>query len=201
MIIFNYFIKQIHEEKKSHFFIENPDSIRNALHATQEEMISGALSMYTESYPDILRACEIVLQNQAYCFKKAELKNRLKEAEALSSKNGYDQTDITRILLESGLIGKVNTISFLQVEEDGSEKATVKNSVQVVKAKFEYQIKGRLFFDSDEWYVLHPMCYEHFSCRVGKMTLVYPGEIDNLEELQSVKLKSSTNPVLPQSLH
>lgn len=200
MIIFNYFIKHICEQNDSTHFISNPDYIRDVIHSTQEEMISGALSMYAVSYPGILHACETVLEGRKYCFTGKDLINKLKEAATNAfleaHGHGYDKDDIIRILLESGLVGRVNDISLMQVKDDDDRERSRENSIQIVKAKFEYQIKGRLFWHRETWYVLHPMCYEHFSCWVGEQTLVYPGDMDDPEELRSVKLKpllQSTN--------
>lgn len=186
LVIFNYFLLKISQEEDSSFFIKHPDEIRNVIHSTQEEMITSALSMYTTSYKDILRVCEIVLHNQRYYFQGVELGDRLKEA---AVNRTYDIDDIKRILLESGLIGKINDISRRRVKDDDTQNLTINNSIQIVKAKFEYQIKGRLFLNKDDWFVLHPMCYEHFSCLVGNQTLVHPGDLDGYEAIQSVRLK------------
>lgn len=187
LVIFNYFLSKISQKNNPLFFIKHSDEIRNVIHSTQEEMITSALSMYTTSYKDILRACEIVLHNQRYYFQGVELGDRLKEA---AVNRAYDVDDIKRILLESGLIGKINDISRWRVKDDDTQNLNINNSIQIVKAKFEYQIKGRLFLNKDDWFVLHPMCYEHFNCSVGSQTLVYPGDLDGYEVIQSVRLKS-----------
>ncbi len=191
MTIFNYFLSKIYEEKDSHFFINKPNEIRNIIHSTQEEMISSALSMYATSYKNIKEACEIVLQGRTYYFQGKDLNDKLKEA--VVNRQGYDITDIKRILLESGLIGKINEISKKCVKEDADSKNkryTIQNSIRIIKAKFEYQVKGRLSLNRDDYYVLHPMCYEHFECKVGSQTLVYPDEFgDEAEIMKSVQLK------------
>ena len=191
MTIFNYFLAKIYEEKDSHFFITNPNEIRNMIHTTQEEMISSALSMYTTSYKEIKEACEIVLQGRRYYFQGKELEDKLKEA--VVNRQGYDINDIKRILLESGLIGKINHIErkFVRTDEDSANKKdTIYNSIQIIKAKFEYQVKGRLSLNRNDFYVLHPMCYEHFECKVGSRTLVYPYQFgDDAEIMKSVRLK------------
>lgn len=91
------------------------------------------------------------------------------------------------------LIGKINEISKKCVKEDEDSKNkryTIQNSIRIIKAKFEYQVKGRLSLNRDDYYVLHPMCYEHFECKVGSQTLVYPDEFgDEAEIMKSVQLK------------
>lgn len=196
LTIFNYFLAKIYEEKNSCFFINNPNEIRNMIHSTQEEMIASALSMYTTSYKDIKDACEIVLQGRTYYFQGKDLESKLKEA--VVNKQGYDIHDIKRILLESGLIGKINEIAKISVKEDDDSKNkryTMKNSIRIIKAKFEYQVKGRLSLNKYDYYVLHPMCYEHFECKVGIQTLVYPDEFeDDNEIMKSVQLKQWSMP-------
>lgn len=191
MTIFNYFLAKIYEENDFHYFIHNPNEIRNMIHSTQEEMISSALSMYTTSYQEIKDACEIVLQSRKYYFQGKELDDKLKEA--VANRKGYDIVDIKRILLESGLVGKINEISQIYVKEDEdskNKKFTMQNSIRIIKAKFEYQVKGRLSLNKADFYVLHPMCYEHFECRVGSQTLVYPDEFDDdAEVMKTVRLK------------
>lgn len=191
LTIFNYLLAKIDDENDFKFFIKNPNEIRNMIHSTQEEMIASALSMYSMSYPKIKEACEIVLQNRKYYFQGKELENKLKEATV--NRQGYDVTDIKRILLESGLIGKINEISQVYVEEDDdriNKKHTIDNSIRIIKAKFEYQVKGRLALNKEDFYVLHPMCYEHFECKVGNQTLVYPDEfLGDTELMKTVRLK------------
>lgn len=192
MTIFNYLLAKIYEENDSKFFINSPNEIRKMIHSTQEEMISAALSMYTTSYKEIKEACEIVLQGRKYYFQGKDLDSKLKEAAV--NRQGYDINDIKRILLESGLIGKVNEISKIGVKDDDNSKNrnyTTENSIRIIKARFEYQVKGRLSLNRNDYYVLHPMCYEHFECMVGSQTLVYPDEYDDdAEIMKSVKLKN-----------
>lgn len=191
MTIFNYFLAKIYEVKDFHYFIEHPSEIRNMIHSTQEEMIASALSMYTKTYQEIKDACEIVLQGRKYYFQGKELEDKLKEAAV--NRKGYDVIDIKRILLESGLVGKINDISQVYVKEDedsSNKRYTLQNSIRIIKAKFEYQVKGRLSLNKTDFYVLHPMCYEHFECRVGSQTLVYPDEFaDDVEIMKTVRLK------------
>lgn len=190
MSIFNCLISKIIENHDMKYFMNHDYEISDMIHSTQEELITAALSMYSTSYPNILRSCEIVLHDLNYYFKGKELEDRLKEAVAIYQ--GYDKEDIKRILLESGLVGKINKISYISKNNSPSENITHNQNkcVRIVKAKFEYQVKGRLSLNRDSYYVLHPMCYEHFECTLGSQTLVYPDEFRNdAEWLKSVKLK------------
>ena len=188
MAIFNSFVHKILEENNFKFFIENENKISSIIHSTQEDLITSALSMYTTSYPNILRACEIVLRSQRFYFKGKDLENRLKEAE--KDRDGYDREDIKRILLESGLIGKINRISPLYLPSDKDNAEIPKKEIRIMEAKFEYQVKGRLSLNRDDYYVLHPMCYEHFESMLDSLTLVYPDALSNdAEWMKSVRIK------------
>ncbi len=188
MAIFNSFIYKIIEEKNFKFFVENVEKISSMIHSTQEDFIISALSMYTTSYPNILRACEIVLRNQRFYFKGKDLENRLKDAE--KDREGYDKEDIKRILLESGLIGKLNKISSHYLPNDKGNADASKKEIRIMEAKFEYQVKGRLSLNRENYYVLHPMCYEHFECMLDSQTLVYPDALDSeVEWMKFVRVK------------
>lgn len=183
MSIFNAFIAMIYEKRNLKFFIENPNEIRNAIHSTQEGMISGALSMYSKSYPNILKVCEIVLEQKRYILQGKEFDSALKEA--MANNLAYNIDDIKRILLESGLIGKISEISCLHPNSAG-----VGERIRLIKAKFEYQVKGKLSLNKNDYYVLHPMCYEHFQCEVGTSTLVYPDQFESESDItKSLRLK------------
>ena len=78
--------------------------------------------------------------------------------------------------MESGLLGKVNKSGVIAANNN---MLCNENPITVLTAIFEYQIKGTLAFSSKDEYVIHPMCYEHFSCYVDDQTLVYPEKSDN----------------------
>lgn len=191
MSIFNHLISVMNEENDSKYFIKHPNRIRDVIHSTQEELISSALSMYNTTYPQINAACDVVLSGRKYYFQGKALDNKLKEAAATHSTYGVEA--IKRILLESGLVGKITEISYMYVKDDENSrnrKPTKDNSIRVITARFEYQVKGRLTMNKTDYYVLHPMCYEHYVCLVGNHTLVYPDQFeDDAEIMKSVRLK------------
>lgn len=191
MTIFNHLIAVMYEEEDSKYFIKKPNRIRDIIHSTQEELISSALSMYATSYPQISDVCDIVLHGRNCFFQGKDLDDKLKEAAA--NRLNYDADSIKRILLESGLLGKINEISYMYVDEEESSRnkvPTQDNSIRIITAKFEYQVKGRLAVNRTDYYVLHPMCYEHYECSVGNHTLVYPDQFeDDAEVMKSVRLK------------
>ena len=197
ILIFSTFVEYILQKNDSNVFFGNPNSIRDVIHSAQEDTISQALSMYVQSYKGIRDACDIVLHNRRYCFLGKELDAGHKEASV--KREGYGIPEIKRILLESGLVGKVNNISNMHISPssrcltDNGVTELRENSIQIVKAKFEYQVKGRLSLNRDELYVIHPMCYEHYECELGQHTLVYPDQFeDDAEIMSSVRLKDRT---------
>lgn len=179
MSIFNSLIEQIIKTKNIKLYYENPEKIKLVIHSTQEGMICSALSMYHNFYIDIGPICDIVLSNQTYCFKASDIEDAMKKAAGevrrIIRMNPdsliYDKQDIQRILLESGLVGKV--IDY-KVIAKGHPKFNNESEITLITAQFEYQIKGRLSFNVNDLYVIHPMCYEHYTCKLHKKVLVYP---------------------------
>jgi len=53
----------------------------------------------------------------------------------------------------------------------------------LVDSYFEYQIKGKIPRSNNIQYVVHPMCYEHYHCKVGERSMVNPGIYDETELL------------------
>ncbi len=177
MTLINAIIHRILQENDIQYFRCNEDKIREEIHSRQEELVLSALSMYETSYPQIGTYIEELLVNQEMRF--AEIpSNRIKEVNAKLKSDSlmYDSSDIIRILIESGILGKVNKKSEIKPDNQMLRNA---ESITVITAVFEYQIKGRLNFTSRDEYIIHPMCYEHFSCFVDDHTLVYPEKSDN----------------------
>lgn len=180
LIIFNALINKIIESANLSIYFDKPDEIRNIIHSTQEELIGSALSMYDNSYPHIADTCSIVLRNQKFVFREQDILDRLKEAAAHIAAEGYGQSEIKRVLLESGLVGSAGSCDTISAGSILNNH----NTVQVINARFEYQIKGNLMFSKDDFYVIHPMCYEHFTCYLAPYVLVYADK--NSDELDII---------------
>lgn len=195
ILIFNYFLTAIiDQERGQNYFINNPSEIKNYIHATQEQVISAALSMYESFYPKIQDACDIVLHGQMAVTWGKSFNNSLKNAEGMIQRNSYirdenrmyGKDEIKRVLMESGLVGKMVSSSIRHLEDlDGDMKSVC---YRAVKATFEYQVKGQLKLNWDTKCVIHPMCYEHFGCKVKCQTVVYPDRMDH-EGIISVRVK------------
>ena len=196
MDVFDYLLTKMYDENVNmNYFKQFPDDIRKIVHSTQELMINSALSMYSTTYQNIPDDCYEILHGLKFVFKGRDLKDRLKAAQAVLEREGYggvyDQEDIKRILLESGLVGTLNRDSLVFIDSDSDDKSrshTLENSYRIIVALFEYQVKGRLRLNDDSYYVVHPMCYEHFECKVLNQTLVIPERIDN-EEVMNVRIR------------
>lgn len=188
MVIFNFLLTKLYIEKDMYYFLKNPKELHNYIHSAQENMINSALSMYTNTYKKIADDCFVVLNGLDFIFDGKQLKDRLKATNSfkysdLGESYKIDKEEIKRILLESGLVGtyekEVLMYSSHINESEPKEPHNIRNSYRLVEALYEYQVKGRLRFSDDNYYVIHPMCYEHFGCRVRKQTLVFPNRIDS----------------------
>lgn len=176
IMLFDQIIDIIDSNNSINYFKNNPEKIRDVVHGSQEMLISSALSMYTDTYEDITDVCRAVLSNSIFCFSEVMLDKRLKSKVYNKS---YDIDDVKRILLESGLVGEITNVHISE------------NNIYHIKAKFEYQIKGKLSFVKTMGYVLHPMCYEHYLCRIHEDALVLPNGLDSTDEIINSIIRKS----------
>ncbi len=193
LYLFNVIIDVITQNNCNTYFIDNPNEIRNILHSTQKYMTSSALSMYASTYPIIYTACRDLLQNSEFIFTGKSIKQKIKSSIQVAKKEQlhnlsaaeyvannelmFDEVEITRILLESGLIGEIVKKSFVK---ENSKDFENQNPLCILSANFEYRVAPFQYIFTDKTqYVLHPMCYEQYCCWVDDDTLVYP---DGLED-------------------
>lgn len=193
--MFNSFIDELVRNKNSKYLIENPQTIKELIHSTQDYMISSALSMYCSSYKGVYAAVESLFSDNDFVFSGETIIDRLKEAvraaqketknmltpsEHLNSEDNcqfLDEYELSQILLESGLVGEIIKKSVV-----GENNMLVNNdkSICILTADFEFRISATTIyhvFKSDTQYALHPMCYENYRCKVDEQTLVYPNGI------------------------
>lgn len=170
MTIFNSFIDKIIVSGNPRIYFESPEMIKNIIHSTQEDMIGSALSMYASTYPKIGDACTIVLRHKNYIFEGKDIVPDIKDAASMTTAYGYGSSEIQQILLESGLIGVAGESTTIN---PNNKTLANEQEATAVFARFEYQVKGNLLFDKNEYYVIHPMCYEHFTCYLNPNVLVY----------------------------
>ena len=148
-------------------------------------MIGTALSMFNNFYPGIEEVCASVLKNQRFIFKGKDISDQLKEGAKYAAKNGYGygEDEIKRALIESGLIGLAGDCDTIK---PGSRLENTQE-IQVINTRFEYQVKGNLKFDRNDIYVIHPMCYEHFTCDLVQNVLVYADKnSDNMDIIHTI---------------
>lgn len=170
MHIFNSLIHTMITEQSPVYFKSKPAEVKNVIHAAQADMISMALSMYQTSYNGIEKACYTVLNGLPFVFTGSNLDGRLKEAESAIN-HQYDKIDIVRVLFESGLVGQLNQTKTIMRMNPHFENPS---EIDVITANFEYQIKGSIVWTQRQKYVIHPLCYEHYSCQVDPLAFVYP---------------------------
>lgn len=194
--IFNYLLTAVIEQQKGKdYFHRHPDQVKNYIHSTQETLISGALAMYAKTYPEIHRACYVALHEMQSITWGRDFNNNLSAAEAEVIGNQeivyrYYKRDIQRVLMESGLVGLLEDSKIVRIKGTNPEEPlSDKNSYRAVKASYEYQVKGHLEMDANAKCVIHPMCYEHYHCKVRRQTIVFPDRFDE-DYLIQVGVKS-----------
>lgn len=168
LLLFNHIIGLIDTKNSIDYFKNNPEEIRTIVHGSQELLVGSALSMYTSTYESIGDVCRNLFSNMSFCFTEDTINRKIR---SVVGKKTYDEKDVKRLLLESGLVGEVANVHIGE------------NGIYHIKAKFEYQIKGKLSFVKSMAYVLHPMCYEHYSCQLHEDSLVLPSSLDSADEI------------------
>jgi hypothetical protein len=195
LLMFNSFIQKIVDNDDIQFFLKNTTEVRNIVHSTQDRMIGSALSMYAHTYNAIYASCMVVLSNMPFVFYGKNITSKLqqgvrvsKNVKGLNDVNSemsdnkelmqIDLSELTAVLMESGIIGEVLKTNIVQKNMpsfNNSEK------VCIIVGDFEYKTESLMneyVFIDDRQYVVHPMCYETFSCYVDRDTFVYPKSSD-----------------------
>lgn len=196
MQIFNAILDRIIHENNSSYFLQDNNSLKlkDVVHSLQNDFIVQTLSIYRIFIPNIDNYINDLLYNRDFIFylTDRDFKEKLKEVNAHiqseANENEYlyywSQRDIVSIIFETGLLGKVSkvrTIDAANIEQFGFT-----GHMKIIDALFEYQFKGRIQKNNEIQYVIHPMCYEHFSCNVGMRSMVNTDSFDTTELLSSV---------------
>jgi hypothetical protein len=179
LMIFNSIIKQIYKRNNNKYFINNPDKIKDAIHIVQEEMLKDTLNMYNTTYSNILDYCSNVLSFQKYIFDEDKFSEMLKTTLSATSYNRVTIEDVRRIILESGIIGIVDSEVFVEKNHPSFQNEEI---IKILKSTFEYQIKGRISKNKKNIYVIHPMCYEYYRNEIDLTAFVYPNEFDDEDD-------------------
>lgn len=195
--IFNAILDIIICENDSQYFLnDNSDiKIKDVVHSLQNDFISQNLSLYRNFIPNIDKYVDKLLygRNFIFFFSDEDFNNKLKEVNALiqseRSENEYlsyfDKSDVLNVIFETGLLGQVSKVNIVNTKNKFKQFGTDK-SIKIINALFEYQFKGNLQKSRDKQYVIHPMCYEHFSCLVGMRSMVNTDSYDKTELLSSI---------------
>lgn len=170
MIIIDALIHEVMEEGRVDILKNNPDAVRHVIHSVQEEMLMDSIAMYRDSIPKVLQICCEVLNGRKYTFTAKEFDSYIRQAKKIY-KAGLSLDEIKRIIIESGLVGKQETLSYIPEDSKWFENEKV---IRILNASFEYQIKGSLNYADNSVMCIHPMCYEFFRCKISRYTMVYP---------------------------
>lgn len=184
LIIFEHFIHVISSTGNGRYFIEKPDAICKYIHKDQGDLYRQALAMYEPIYHGIATVCRSVLNGVPCVFVGKDLINSIKSVKSMVLDDGSTRANLSKekniiqdILLQSGIVGKVRKNGeFIKI---GNKHFKNKKVVQVIVADFEYQIKGRLPWQDNEKYVVHPMCQVYCGCKIDPSILIYPTNMED----------------------
>lgn len=101
---------------------------------------TSIISMYRDSIPQLLQICCDVLSGKRYCFTAKEFNGYIRSVKKIY-KEGLKTDEIRRVLIESGLVGIEDHMSFIPEDSKWFQNEKV---IRIVSALFEYQMKGRL---------------------------------------------------------
>ena len=193
--IFNALIDRIIYENDASYFLNelNTCKVKDVVHSLQNDFIDQTLALYRIFIPNIDTYVSSILYGQRFVFSiDIGFDNKLKEVNGLiqseTSENEYlnyfDKVDILKVVFETGLLGKVSEVRTIDAEK--IEQFGTNQPLNIIDALFEYQFKGKLQKNSEVQYVIHPMCYEHYSCSVGMRSMVNTDSYDSTELLTSI---------------
>lgn len=196
MQIFNAILDRIVYENNSRYFLEekNTLTLKDIVHSLQNEFIDQTLSIYKTFIPNIDSYINDLLYGRDFIFllTDSEFVKKLKEVNAHiqsdSNENEYlyywQDRDIISIVFETGLLGKVSRVR--TIDATNIEQFGIEGEIKIIDALFEYQFKGKIQKNQGIQYVIHPMCYEHFNCKVGMRSMVNTDSFDTTELLSLV---------------
>lgn len=176
LMIFNSLIEKMKEKQEYEYFKDHPEEINKYVHKSLENIIEDALNMYNiYEKKNLSEIVSSVLYKKKNFLNHKELMDAIKEASSEFVPIGLTDDDVKRILIESGIVGRVFHENYV---EKNDNYFCNQNIVKVVLAQFEYQIKGRLVTKGCT-FVLHPACYEKYANIIDHNAWVYPHPADD----------------------
>lgn len=194
--MFNEIIDVIVKNNDSEYLINHPESIHEIVHSTQDYMIHSALGMYAETYPSIYAAVQYLFYNKYFVINGLELKKAIKEAVSIARKlqndqmtvsehmeinynDWLDESELVSVILESGLVG---TIMKTNIVQKNNHELKNDEPFCMLVVNFNFDVSStfiKCFLPKEDQYVVHPMLYECCNCSIDKNTIVYPGNDDS----------------------
>ncbi|GMN07495.1 hypothetical protein MTsPCn5_28840 [Croceitalea sp. MTPC5] len=160
--LFNKILSLGHQNKVP-FTKITPEYIIEGTNAEIKDLSSAVLDMYREIYTDVYPIVNKTFTDRKNIMTFGDMQSFLRETKSLIIDYSGSRHQIERLFAESGILGKVTSISRIK---DSDKK--------ICQADFEYQIKGGLTFQSQDVLAIHPMFYQEFNSMVFEDTLVVP---------------------------
>lgn len=179
IFIFNAILDKIVKTNNINYYLEYESELKKQIHIVQYDLLSDSLNMYAETYTGIFEVCAQILNGQLYKISNSELDDIIKKSDLGEFRNQKDT--IKRILIESGIIGTCdeNDVRYIAEQNPWFQNP---NIIKIMPTLFEYQKKGKLFYNYESEFILHPMCYEYYRSQIDYNCLVYPECYDNTDE-------------------
>lgn len=190
MRVFNAIIDVIERKADPKYFYSHSSELSHCVHMVQNDMLKDALSMYkTQTDNSIFAICDKVLMNREAVIDSKKMMDYIKEASSIYRKINLSDSEVLAILVESGILGKRKVEEYIEPNNNFFKND---KTIKIIKTLFEYQIKDRLRFARGDKYVIHPMCYEHFTNLVDRNAMIYPEPIDDDEDVMNDWLRDKT---------
>ncbi len=181
MIIFESIIHKLIQKKDAVYFINNQDELKKQIHYVQVSLISDCLNMYATTYKSIVVICSRILGNRKYFMSDEELNEYIERIKSNLLSIQLSKSDIKQVLIQSGILGTYINEDVHYIDK-GNNYFKNPNIIKIIPVKYEYQIKGRLPYNEESIYVIHPMCYEYYRTKVDYNCLIYPECDDDSDE-------------------
>jgi hypothetical protein len=166
-IIINYAMKK----KGESIYSLSTGSIINGVHARLDILAKGALDAYEQIYPNVTLVIQKSLLNSKCYFNYSEFDKLIKESRGIRKEDCLTVNEVKSIFLGTGAVGIICKKHFL------------KNlNRELWECSFEYQMKDTIAVNNTIQFVVHPMFYSFFKCKVDRDIIIFPQPQENEEK-------------------
>lgn len=148
--------------------------IQEAVHARLDILVGGTLEFYGGIYPDAEGIVRKTLTGMCSYFLPTDLDKAISQTNDMRDQS-VTREDVRRLLLEAGVIGLTSTVP--NTLRHGGD------SIEIMEAVFEYQMKTGLPVTNKSLCVVHPMFYEELEIKIDTTVVAYPRPTEEEEML------------------